>query len=152
MEKKRKSNGNKLIDVAKRNLSEMRAMFDSNHSYGTVNRAYYAMFHAVSALLLLDGLRFKKHMNLISAFGPQYAKTGLVPPEYHRLLNKAHEARNKADYDIDMVIDRDLAELYCQKAEELVAYIEQEMLKKITLAVNRGFAAHGGAFHGTVKF
>lgn len=40
MEKKRTSNGNKLIHVAKRNLSEMRAMFESDHYYGTVNRAY----------------------------------------------------------------------------------------------------------------
>ncbi len=130
MDKKRKSNGNKLIEIAKRNLSEMRAMFESRHYYGTVNRAYYAMFQAVSALLLLDGLRFKKHMSLISAFGRHYAKTDVVPREYHQLLSKAYETRNKADYDVDMVIDHELAGLYCQKAEEFVAFIEQEMLKK----------------------
>ncbi|MEK7729226.1 MAG: HEPN domain-containing protein [candidate division KSB1 bacterium] len=130
MDQKRASNGNKLIAVAKRNLSEMRAMFASQHYYGTVNRAYYAMFHAVSALLLRDGLRFKKHMNLISAFGRAYAKTGVVPREYHQLLNQAYETRNKADYDVDMIIDYELAELYCQKAEELVAFIEQKIHPK----------------------
>ncbi len=130
MDKKRESNGNKLIDVAKRNLFEMRAMFASQHYYGTVNRAYYAMFHAVSALLLLEGLRFKKHMSLISAFGRDYAKTGAVPREYHQLLNKAYETRNKVDDDVDMIIDRELAEVYCQKAEELVAFIEQKIHQK----------------------
>jgi len=39
MEEKWKVNGNKLIEVAKRNLDEMRTMFDNRHYYGTVNRA-----------------------------------------------------------------------------------------------------------------
>ncbi|NUO82024.1 hypothetical protein HUU05_18275 [candidate division KSB1 bacterium] len=79
---------------------------------------------------MLDGLRFKKHLGVISALGRDYAKTGLVPYEYHQLLSKAFETRNQPDYDIDMVIERALAELYCQKAEELAAFIAQEMLKK----------------------
>jgi uncharacterized protein (UPF0332 family) len=131
MEEKQRVNGAKLIDVAKRNLSEMRTMFENRHYYGTVNRAYYAMFHAVSALLILDGKRYKKHKGVITAFGRDYAKAGLVPKEYAALLNKAYEARNKADYDVDMVIDRKMAELYCQKAEEIVAFIEQLITKKL---------------------
>jgi uncharacterized protein (UPF0332 family) len=131
MEEKRKVNGNKLITVAKRNLAEMRSMFENRHYYGTINRAYYAMFHAVSALLLLDGKRYKKHSGVITAFGRDYAKAGLVPKEYSELLNKAYDARNKADYDVDMVIDEKMAELYCQKAEELVAFIEKMVAEKL---------------------
>jgi hypothetical protein len=51
MEEKWRVNAAKLIDVAKRNLEEMRTMFANRHYYGTVNRAYYSMFHVVSALL-----------------------------------------------------------------------------------------------------
>jgi uncharacterized protein (UPF0332 family) len=131
MEEKRQVNSNKLMDVAKRNLDEMRTMFENRHYYGTVNRAYYAMFHAVSALLLLDGKRYKKHKGVITAFGRDYAKTGLVPKEYSELLSKTYDTRNKADYDVDMVIDDKIAELYCQKAEEVVAFIEKLMAKKL---------------------
>jgi hypothetical protein len=131
MEEKRRVNGNKLIDVAKRNLDEMRTMFANQHYYGTVNRAYYAMFHAVSALLVLDGKRYKKHKGVITAFGRDYAKTGLVPKEYAELLNKAYDVRNKADYDVDMVIDDKVAELYHRKAEELVAFIEKLVAERL---------------------
>jgi uncharacterized protein (UPF0332 family) len=89
------------------------------------------MFHAVSALLLLDGKRYKKHSGVITAFGRDYAKTGLVPKEYGELLNKAYDVRNKADYDVDMVIDDKVAELYCQKAEELVAFIEKLVAERL---------------------
>jgi len=131
MEEKRRVNCLKLIEVAKRNLAEMRSMFENRHYYGTVNRAYYAMFHAVSALLLLDGKRYKKHSGVITAFGRDYAKTGLVPKEYGELLNKAYDVRNKADYDVDMVIDDKVAEMYCRKAEELVAFIEKKVAERL---------------------
>jgi uncharacterized protein (UPF0332 family) len=89
MEEKWRVNAEKLIDVAKRNLAEMRTMFENRHYYGTVNRTYYSMFHAVSALLILDGKRYKKHKGVITAFGRDYAKTELVPKEYAELLNDA---------------------------------------------------------------
>lgn len=131
MEEKRKVNGNKLIEVAKRNLDEMKTMFENHHYYGTVNRAYYSMFHAVSALMILDGKRYKKHSGVITAFGRDYAQTGMVSKEYSALLSDAYKARNQADYDVDFMIDRDVAELYCQKAEELVALIERLIAKKL---------------------
>lgn len=89
------------------------------------------MFHAVSALLLLDGKRYNKHSGVITAFGRDYAKIGLVPKEYAELLNKAYDVRNKAEYDVDMVIDEKMAELYYQKAEELVAFIEKMVAEKL---------------------
>lgn len=131
MEEKRRVNGNKLMEVSRRNLDEMRTMLKNGHYYGTVNRAYYAMFHAVSALLLLDGKRYKKHKGVITAFGRDYAKIGLVPKEYSELLSKAHDARNKADYDVDVVIDETMAGLYCRKAEELVAFIESLIAERL---------------------
>ncbi len=131
MEEKRRVNVEKLIDVAKRNLDEMRTMFANKHYCGTVNRAYYAMFHAVSALLLLDGKRYKKHSGVITAFGRDYAKIGLVPKEYAEFLNKAYDVRNKADYDVDMVIDDKVADLYHRKAEELMAFIEKLVVERL---------------------
>jgi uncharacterized protein (UPF0332 family) len=65
MEEKWRVNAEKLIDVAKRNLAEMRTMFENRHYYGTVNRTYYSMFHAVSALLILDGKPYKNTRALL---------------------------------------------------------------------------------------
>jgi uncharacterized protein (UPF0332 family) len=93
----------KLIEVAKRDLTEMKTLFENQLYYGALNRAYYAMFHAVSALLITDGKRYKKHSAVISAFGRDYANAGLASTEYHELLNNAFEIRNRADYDVDLM-------------------------------------------------
>src|SRR3972149_10242075 len=44
-----------------------------------VNRAYYAMFHAVTALLLSEGMAFSRHSGVISAFDQHWLKTGRFP-------------------------------------------------------------------------
>ena len=49
----------KLLKRSKEDMAEMEYLFQGNYFYGTVNRAYYAMFHAVSALLLSDGKSFR---------------------------------------------------------------------------------------------
>ena len=54
-----------------------------------------------------------------------------MPKEYAELFSDAFKARNQADYDVDMVIDDKVAELYCQKAEELVAFSEKWIEKKL---------------------
>ena len=43
------------------------------------NRLYYAVFHAVSALLIRDGHKVNTHKGAISAFGLNYIRTGLLP-------------------------------------------------------------------------
>lgn len=53
--------------------------------YGVaVNRSYYAMFYAASALLASEGLARSKHSGVISAFGEHFVKTGLIQVEYAR--------------------------------------------------------------------
>ncbi|PUA17377.1 hypothetical protein C7W93_15790 [Glaciimonas sp. PCH181] len=61
------------------------------------NRAYYAMFDAAKVTLLKiapdDNPPFEKtHRGLISAFGLYLVKTGLVPAEFGRVFNRAHDS------------------------------------------------------------
>ena len=70
---------------------------------GACNRAYYAMFDAARAALLvecgsIDTAGIKTHSGLISAFGLHLVKTGRVPIELGKALNKAEELRLLADY------------------------------------------------------
>jgi uncharacterized protein (UPF0332 family) len=53
-----------------------------------VSRAYYAMFYMAEAFLLGVGLSFSRHAGVIAAFGERFAKTGIVPVEFHRYLNR----------------------------------------------------------------
>jgi uncharacterized protein (UPF0332 family) len=57
------------------------------------------MFYCAEALLDVEGLNFSSHAAVLSAFGQHLAKTGRVPPEYHRHLIQAQDSRLLGDYD-----------------------------------------------------
>jgi uncharacterized protein (UPF0332 family)/predicted nucleotidyltransferase len=63
-----------------------------------VNRAYYAMFHAATALLLAEGLAYSKHRGVIGALNRHYIRTNRFPLQLGRDLRHAFDARNRADY------------------------------------------------------
>jgi len=62
------------------------------------SRAYYAMFYAIEALLLSKGLAFSKHSAVISTFGKEFIKTGLLDARFHRSVMEAFDVRNAGDY------------------------------------------------------
>lgn len=70
---------------------------------GAANRAYYSMFHAARATLILktdlDPSKIAKtHSGLISAFNLHFIQEGSLPVEMGKSLSRAHETRLMADY------------------------------------------------------
>ncbi len=63
-----------------------------------MNRIYYSMFYAVSALAVAEGESFRKHGQLIAFFQKKYVKSGIFARKYGRALQKAFEDRSEADY------------------------------------------------------
>ena len=62
------------------------------------NRAYYSIFHMISALLILRGTDFKKHSAVISLFQKEYIKTGIFPKEFSNIISASSTLRNNSDY------------------------------------------------------
>ncbi|WP_204137434.1 HEPN domain-containing protein [Halomicronema sp. CCY15110] len=65
------------------------------------SRAYYTMFYIAEAFLWSKGLSFSSHAAVVSAFGREIAKPGIVPVQLHRHLIAAQNKRTQADYEID---------------------------------------------------
>lgn len=63
-----------------------------------INRAYYALFYAVSALLLEEGHRFKKHGGVRAAFNQHLIKTGRLSRKHGDLYNELFDKRLEGDY------------------------------------------------------
>jgi uncharacterized protein (UPF0332 family) len=75
---------------------------------GACNRAYYAMFDAARAALLVKMGRTeadfaKTHRGLINAFSERLVKDGTLSRDLGRSLKRAEEMRLLADYDGDSV-------------------------------------------------
>ena len=62
------------------------------------NRLYYAVFHAVSALLIKNGHKVGTHKGVVLLFGQHYIKTGIFSPVEGRLYSELQTMREKADY------------------------------------------------------
>jgi uncharacterized protein (UPF0332 family) len=63
-----------------------------------INRAYYTLFYAVSALLLEGGRQFKRHSGVRAAFNRDFIRTGRVEMRYGDLYNQLFEDRQAGDY------------------------------------------------------
>lgn len=119
----------KLLIRSRENLLEMKLLLERNLYLGTVNRGYYAIFHAISALILfLEGKEFSSHTALISYFGKYYAKTEKIPKNYHKIFLDAFNIRQRADYDYDAIVSKEQADEIAINAQEIVNYVENKLL------------------------
>lgn len=93
---------------AHRALSGARLLLAKGDGDGACNRAYYAMFDAARAALLVAAngspdASTKTHYGLISAFGRLVVQTGKIEAERGRALNQVQHLRQVADYSGDPV-------------------------------------------------
>jgi uncharacterized protein (UPF0332 family) len=112
------------MQKAARALASARLLLDAGDADGACNRAYYAMFDAARAALASEAEpeATRTHNGLIAAFGLRLIKTGRLPKELGRMLNRAEEVRLLADYMGGAVEPLDARELLSQ-AEAFVSAV-----------------------------
>lgn len=90
----------------------------------SVNRIYYTCFYAISAVLLQEGFRFKKHSGVRAAFHKHFVKPGLVSREHGLFYDEIFEARQRGDY-IELVsFEKEQVENWLQQARDFVEAIK----------------------------
>ncbi len=68
------------MQKAHENIAAAEVLLQENFPEIAASRAYYAMFYIAEILLFSKGLTFSSHSAVISAFGKEFAKTGLLIP------------------------------------------------------------------------
>lgn len=95
------------------------------------NRSYYAIFHAVRALLALSGKDFRKNSGVISCFQMDYIKTGIFTKRLSDIIKSAFSLRTESDYEDFYVISHEEVQLQVADAREfcetVAAYIKNEI-------------------------
>jgi hypothetical protein len=69
------------------------------HPTFSINRYYYALYYAISAVLLLTDAQTRTHKGVITEFNKQMVKPGIFSKEDGRLLTLVFQWRTKGDYD-----------------------------------------------------
>jgi len=62
------------------------------------NRAYFCMYHAIRALMALDGENFKSKISIIWYFKKNYILTGYFDPRMAEMFEIALKSRLDSDY------------------------------------------------------
>ena len=113
------------IEKAKETLIVAKLNFENKHYLDSVNRSYYAIFHASRAVLALEGVEFKKHSAVISHFQQYYIKTGIFDKKFSDIISKAFEVRNESDYEDFYVLAKEDVEAQIKDATEFIDEIEK---------------------------
>jgi uncharacterized protein (UPF0332 family) len=73
------------LENADKALDDAKTLFERDSLRGAANRAYYAMFYAVSALAVSRGRSFRKHSGLITYFQKEVILTGFLNRNSERI-------------------------------------------------------------------
>jgi uncharacterized protein (UPF0332 family) len=123
-----KMNNQREIELLLNKAHEMLAVAAlnlENGFYGSaVNRAYYAIFYAASALLATQGQVRGKHSGVISAFREQFVKTGMFPVELSDAYGRVMAHRESSDYDLGLSLGEGIIEADLSAGREFVAQVE----------------------------
>lgn len=109
------------------------AYIDIGDYNGAVNRAYYAVFHAIKAVELLDNYDSKKHSGLIARFRQEYIKTGIIDVKYSDMIQDLSQFRNDSDYNILAVITLSDAQEQYANAKDFVSMIDDYIKMRLDM-------------------
>ena len=119
------------IETAKSDLKSAEVLLNAGEYRGANNRAYYAIFYAMRAVLALDGFDSKKHSGIIAEFRKRYVKTGIFETEMSDIISDLFEVRASSDYDDFYVISKSKVVEQYQKAEFFVKRVNEYLNSKL---------------------
>lgn len=127
---KRQNLCNYRIDQAKETINVAKLCFENGHYKDAINRAYYAAFYAVKAVLALDNIDFKRHKDVVATFNRDYVASGVYEKEIGRLLSRLQKKRENSDYDDFYIASKEEAEDQIKFAEQIVMSITNKIGKQ----------------------
>ena len=111
------------IEKSLRALEQAKGVVTLKYWETIANRLYYAVYNAVSALLIANGDTAQTHNGVIHLFGLKFIKTGILPTEAGRLYHKLFTMRQTGDYD----------DTYGLAEEDVLPYVEpaEKFIKQV---------------------
>lgn len=118
------------LEHAKECLLDARTLLQAESYRSAANRAYYAIFHAMRAVLALDGFDSKKHSGIIAEFRRRYIASGIFPVKLSVDIDIASTIRNSSDYNDFFIISKKESTEQVKSAEAFVSVIAEYLASK----------------------
>lgn len=120
------------LSKAKETVNTAEMIFNQLSDYTSANnRAYYAIFYAIRAVLALEQIDFKKHKDVIAYFNKNYVNTEIFPRNIGRKIAHAQKIREDSDYDDEYRPSYEKTKQQIDTAKELIGLVEIYIDEKI---------------------
>ena len=125
MENKIEALSNYRLEKSRQDLETARINLGHNMLTQSINRSYYAIFHALRALLAYNSFDSKRHPSILGYFNKNYIANEKIEKEYYKIIVGAFDIRTKSDYQDFYIISRDETEEQFINAEKFIDMIER---------------------------
>ena len=115
------------LEQADEALAAARLNLANGLQRSAINRAYYAMFYGVLALLAAGQSETSRHSGAISLFDQLYVKPALLPKDFSRWLHGAFLNRQAADYGSELRLSREDIDALLAHARDFLAGVRQHL-------------------------
>ena len=115
------------LQQAVETLQDATGMIEGNFSpRSIVNRSYYAVFYALLALFLNEGItiRTSKHAGVISLFDKEFILSGKIDRRFSKILHRLFNARQEGDYKEFVIVTMDEASDYVGQAMQFIDMVK----------------------------
>lgn len=119
------------LEKAKETLKTAEVIFKEVNDYTSANnRAYYAIFYAIRAVLALEQIDFKRHKDVVAYFNKNYINKEIFPKKIGRKIAQAQRIREDSDYDDEYEPSYEKTEQQINTAKELIELVEKYINNK----------------------
>lgn len=90
-----------------------------------VNRVYYGMYYALTALAIVNKFETSKHGQLIGWFNKEFISTKRIDSRFGKILRNAYQNRTKGDYDAFVSFSKEEVELMLSEMNDFIEEIKR---------------------------
>lgn len=113
---------------------------ENNHQMGfykaAINRSYYAIFHSIRAVNVLDNFDASKHSSVIAHFNQYYVHTGEFERSVYKIIDSAYRIREKCDYSDFFIVSKGDSEAQLKNAHDFVSVVETYLDSKLKMEID----------------
>ena len=113
------------LERAKQDLIDTELLYKNKSLLAANNRAYYAIFHAIQAVLATERIDFKRHKDVIAYFNHKYIKDEIFPRIIGKKIGQAFQIREDSDYDYKFIPNIEQTKYQLETAKELIELVEK---------------------------
>ena len=112
------------MNRAKQSLQVAERVLQDGFIEDAINRIYYAIYYAISALLYTRKLHPKTHLGMKALFSKEFVKNNLITDKQAQIYSTIFAKRFEADYEDFFTIDMDTVQNHLKEATNFILLIE----------------------------